>query len=69
MEKNFHTHPCTWCATPVGCNGTLSDNYDGWPTVVCDLVHLDSGITAFVLCVQCEAEFEQRLLEDEKENV
>lgn len=31
-----HLHRCDRCLTPVRCTLALSDNYDGWPPVVCE---------------------------------
>jgi hypothetical protein len=51
----MHSHPCSFCRTPVECPGTLERNVDGWPEVICGLYHLPGGSIADLLCDSCEA--------------
>lgn len=48
-----HTHPCKHCQTPVECEGDLTANYDGWPTVICSARHRPGGVTEESLCDRC----------------
>ena len=53
MRSKNHTHPCQHCGTPVECDGTYSENPDGWPVAVCDLFHRPAGVNPEFLCEAC----------------
>jgi len=55
MRSTFrHHHPCQACAAKTPCDGSLSDNYDGFPAVICDDFHLRSGdLDPEFICQAC----------------
>jgi hypothetical protein len=66
-----HSHRCETCKTPVPCDGTLSRNYDGWPEVICDVIHKPySSVAETVLCESCHAaEVARTAAEEEAEAI
>ena len=49
-----HWHKCAHCAVPVVCGGTLEENPDGLPEVICSSRHLPGGALRVVVCERCE---------------
>lgn len=37
--RRAHLHRCQTCAASYECYGTLKQNYDGFPDVICSLFH------------------------------
>lgn len=60
-KSRLHVHQCVDCGTPVDCDGTLEQNYDGWPEVVCDWV---DGYLQTPLCESCD-DARQQAIRDE----
>ena len=56
MRSTFrHHHPCQDCAAKTPCDGSLADNYDGSPEIVCDDFHLiDGRLNPDFICEACE---------------
>lgn len=50
MKSRPHTHPCTVCSTKVPCPGTWERNHDGFPEVICSVIHRPGGETEPVHC-------------------
>jgi hypothetical protein len=48
-----HTHPCAHCTVPVVCHGTLKENHDGHPPVICTSYHLPAGKIEPLYCERC----------------
>jgi hypothetical protein len=41
MRRPTHTHRCTRCGTAITCDGTMVNNYDGWPEAYCAAITPD----------------------------
>jgi hypothetical protein len=54
FRSNAHTHTCETpgCKVEVACGGSLEQNYDGWPEVICDAFHVDHRPSFH--CEKCE---------------
>jgi hypothetical protein len=51
--SDAHMHLCSRCQLPAPCDGTLEENFDGFPEVICSAYHLKHGETAHFLCEAC----------------
>ncbi len=60
MKRKPHSHPCVnerhGCTGTVPCNGELERNHDGFPAIVCEAYHLDSGELDAQSCEVCLAD-------------
>jgi hypothetical protein len=52
-SKRIHTHPCAVCGKPVECDGTLEENHDGFPEVICLSYHMENGDIRWLECEDC----------------
>lgn len=51
----IHDHPCADCARLTPCDGTLEENHDGWPEVVCVEFHMPNGyLNPDFICEDCD---------------
>lgn len=53
-----HTHTCARCGIAFACGGSLEQNHDGWPDVICVAFHADGetecvGCRTTTWCVNC----------------
>lgn len=64
-DSRPHTHECRrkGCKNTIECNGTYTENYDGWPAAVCDEFHERENN----VCQECQDKDEAERLADEAE--
>jgi hypothetical protein len=66
MRERAHSHKCDGCGVKTPCDGSISQNYDGWPEWICDAYHtLDRQHEFTQNTFLCEACAEQRAHEAE----
>jgi len=54
-----HHHPCQSCQVKLECGGTWTENYDGFPDVICPEFHRPGGtINQDFLCEECQLKAE-----------
>jgi hypothetical protein len=51
MTTQTHIHRCDRCNQRFECDGEQTQNYDGWPQVVCEWFHRRT----MNLCATCDA--------------
>ena len=49
-RRRTHEHDCSTCGKPFECCGTLEQNYDGWPEVICRCYH----VAYYTTCAECQ---------------
>jgi hypothetical protein len=55
MSTIHHFHACQDCGAKTPCTGTLADNFDGEPPIICEEFHrMDGTLNPAFICERCE---------------